>query len=137
MHPRLRRRRHQGVRYGFRVRRGALDRIANRRRSSRVKTNDVNEANHRIAMANLALRDALVQRCNSADFESLYGITPVTAVELLASRSACLATQTYPVDAYECPPAVCGNGMRETGERCDDGNTEAGDGCSAGCQIEF
>ncbi|HEY4242018.1 MAG TPA: DUF4215 domain-containing protein [Kofleriaceae bacterium] len=32
--------------------------------------------------------------------------------------------------------AVCGNGIVEHGESCDDGNTMAGDGCSATCQIE-
>lgn len=30
----------------------------------------------------------------------------------------------------------CGNGMREAGEQCDDGNTFNGDGCSAGCRLE-
>lgn len=33
-------------------------------------------------------------------------------------------------------PAVCGNGMLEMGEACDDGNTVPGDGCSATCTIE-
>jgi cysteine-rich repeat protein len=32
--------------------------------------------------------------------------------------------------------AVCGNGQIETGEQCDDGNSAAGDGCSATCQTE-
>ncbi|RME57426.1 MAG: DUF4215 domain-containing protein, partial [Candidatus Dadabacteria bacterium] len=32
---------------------------------------------------------------------------------------------------------VCGNGIVETGEDCDDGNIEDGDGCSSTCQIEF
>jgi cysteine-rich repeat protein len=32
--------------------------------------------------------------------------------------------------------AKCGNGMREAGEQCDDGNTVSGDGCSAFCQNE-
>ena len=32
--------------------------------------------------------------------------------------------------------AVCGNGIVETGEGCDDGNTISGDGCSANCQTE-
>jgi cysteine-rich repeat protein len=31
---------------------------------------------------------------------------------------------------------VCGNGAREGAEECDDGNTIAGDGCSAACAVE-
>ena len=32
--------------------------------------------------------------------------------------------------------AVCGNGILETGEFCDDGNTAGGDGCAADCLFE-
>src|SRR5262249_33527684 len=32
---------------------------------------------------------------------------------------------------------VCGNGAVESGERCDDGNTTDGDGCSSSCAIEM
>ena len=35
-----------------------------------------------------------------------------------------------------CGGAACGNGVLETGEECDDGNTVSGDGCSATCQVE-
>lgn len=35
-----------------------------------------------------------------------------------------------------CEAAVCGNGHLEAGETCDDGNTLAGDGCSASCSVE-
>ncbi len=41
--------------------------------------------------------------------------------------------------AYEyasAPPPVCGNGVIELPEECDDGNTVDGDGCSSTCQIE-
>lgn len=31
---------------------------------------------------------------------------------------------------------VCGNSIVETGETCDDGNTDSGDGCSSTCQTE-
>jgi cysteine-rich repeat protein len=31
---------------------------------------------------------------------------------------------------------VCGNGLVETGEGCDDSNTASGDGCSATCTVE-
>jgi cysteine-rich repeat protein len=33
-------------------------------------------------------------------------------------------------------PATCGNSIVESGESCDDGNTSAGDCCSATCQLE-
>ncbi len=33
-------------------------------------------------------------------------------------------------------PPVCGNGVVERGEECDDGNTAVGDGCSDTCQLE-
>jgi len=32
--------------------------------------------------------------------------------------------------------AICGNGVLDAGEACDDGNTEAGDGCSPACRSE-
>lgn len=35
------------------------------------------------------------------------------------------------------PAAVCGNGIRETGEQCDDGKpSQSGDGCSTTCAVE-
>jgi len=35
-----------------------------------------------------------------------------------------------------CTLPVCGNGIKETGETCDDTNTNDGDGCSSLCQVE-
>jgi len=32
---------------------------------------------------------------------------------------------------------ACGNGVRQTGEECDDGNEQSGDGCSASCVLEY
>lgn len=37
---------------------------------------------------------------------------------------------------YCMPVAVCGDAVLDSGEECDDGNTTAGDGCSAGCTWE-
>ncbi|MRG96160.1 DUF4215 domain-containing protein [Polyangium spumosum] len=42
-----------------------------------------------------------------------------------------------PSDAPGCEPlVVCGNGVLEMGEACDDGNTTPGDGCSITCELE-
>lgn len=35
--------------------------------------------------------------------------------------------------ASECVARGCGNGVLESGERCDDANTDSGDGCEADC----
>ncbi len=38
--------------------------------------------------------------------------------------------------ASAAPAASCGNGIKESGEACDDRNAAAGDGCSSSCQFE-
>ena len=35
-----------------------------------------------------------------------------------------------------CPMAICGDGILEGNEKCDDGNINSGDGCSSTCTIE-
>jgi cysteine-rich repeat protein len=41
-----------------------------------------------------------------------------------------------PTNDPSCEPAVCGNGLVEGTEGCDDNNTSPDDGCDAGCQVE-
>ncbi|MDY0003180.1 MAG: DUF4215 domain-containing protein [Polyangia bacterium] len=48
---------------------------------------------------------------------------------------AALALGACP-DTDDGPNAVCGNGVQEVGESCDDGNLWDGDGCSSSCQRE-
>lgn len=38
---------------------------------------------------------------------------------------------------YENTKSVCGNGLVQSGEQCDDSNTNDGDGCSETCQVEL
>jgi fibro-slime domain-containing protein len=42
-----------------------------------------------------------------------------------------------PVDVPQVSVPPCGDGVRSFPEQCDDGNTNAGDGCSAACRLEI
>jgi cysteine-rich repeat protein len=52
------------------------------------------------------------------------------------SQTALVAFDNFTVNQSQVDcPAVCGDGIVQTGEQCDDGNAVAGDGCCA-CQLE-
>ena len=50
-------------------------------------------------------------------------------------RSALVAVILCTV-VHQTVAATCGDGLREDGEQCEDGNTNSGDGCSSSCQCE-
>lgn len=53
---------------------------------------------------------------------------------IIDSRSPVQAGVGYTL--HWAPPSPCGNGVAESGEECDDGNSSNGDGCDANCQWE-
>ena len=68
-------------------------------------------------------------------------LAPLTAANLTAGVLAapgCTYTAGLPnfIASATVAPAVCGDGVVEGLEGCDDANTTAGDGCSAACEIE-
>ncbi len=64
---------------------------------------------------------------NTSGSYSYCGLTEGRAISNLNFQFTNCSAQVTP---------VCGNGVLETGETCDDRNIVAGDGCSATCQIE-
>lgn len=62
---------------------------------------------------------------------------PTTTIDPDSSSSDPSTTTTTPPDDDDVmttvPEPVCGNGVREDPEQCDDGNLEAGDGCEPDC----
>ena len=53
-----------------------------------------------------------------------------------AGSQSCSNCQWNTCVANGVPAPVCGNGIVETGEQCDDRNVVSGDGCSATCHFE-
>ena len=63
-------------------------------------------------------------------------ISDVVATAVTATAYNGIAESARSNAKYYPVPVVCGNGIRQTGEACDDGNRTSGDGCSAICTIE-
>ena len=69
-------------------------------------------------------------------FDTVYGLDPLTLLTRLRSRADCIVNGSYVQSVVTCPTPVCGNGIKETGEQCDDGNSTSGDGCDSTCMAE-
>ena len=79
------------------------------------------------------LAAAIAPRCNAQDFSARYGRAAAELLATVASRADCLAAAVYIQDRILCATAICGNGVIEPGEVCDDGDARDGGGCSADC----
>lgn len=124
------------LRSAFGSRQMLLDRFALESFSPTRKHTLVAASTAAIGGAVGALMADMTTTCSADDFIATYGTDPASFFALIASRADCLAGQTYAQGGILCPPAVCGNGMKERGEDCDDGNLVDGDGCSSHCTLE-
>ena len=59
-----------------------------------------------------------------------------TRSHLLTGLALLAFTSTAASGCIFVDDSVCGDGIRESGEQCDDGNNRGGDGCSPSCFIE-
>jgi cysteine-rich repeat protein len=93
-------------------------------------------------------------RVRAADWTNTVCVNEVVRIGLLAvehevstiaAKAARRAMVTDATNAFKAnypsalpAPVECGDGTldAEFGEECDDGNTESGDGCDAGCALE-
>jgi cysteine-rich repeat protein len=121
------------VRFAMRELREPLDMIAAQLVDPTRKTEQVAAAGTRAARAGARLGSALAARCVPGQFEPLYHRSIERFIADLTSRGACLAGGVYVQNAAVCPPAICGNGMVEPTEECDDANQDDGDACGNDC----
>lgn len=85
-----------------------------------------------------SLLDSSMTEIDSGDIDVDLSATSLTAgtyyIEVTRTSSTSYYSGTYKLTATSVVP-VCGNGTVETGETCDDGNTNSGDGCTSSCQL--
>ena len=91
--------------------------------------------------------------CNDADFDGICNVDdacPLDASNDIDGDGLCGDVDNCPLDANPnqtdangngqgdaCEGVVCGNGLLQGSEQCDDGNLAGGDGCSSVCTIEL
>jgi cysteine-rich repeat protein len=119
------------MQYALRARRRCMDRVAASPPGSVERSGFLETAGHRLEAAVGRAASRLAAAC--PQFAARYGRSPHDLMTTLATRATCVGGAFYIQDAILCPDAVCGNGVVEPNEDCDDGNAADGDACPASC----
>jgi cysteine-rich repeat protein len=110
-----------------------LDRIGKRILPPSVRLALVAATRSRAAKAGEMCVQRLRRDCPT--FDAIYGRSPEDWIEALTARSDCVAYATHFQTAVSCPFSVCGNGIKEPDEACDDGNRIDTDACRNNCTL--
>jgi len=120
------------LRYIVRLKTRALDLMAVSVIGPAKKNALLKRAADRIVAAQAKLAAEIAPAC--PDFETLYGRSPSATLKLLNNPIGnCVVGAAYVQTSIACPAPVCGNGVQESGEACDDGNTVDDDACHNDC----
>lgn len=115
------------------ARRQALDHIATRPLPVSQKLALMTRSDRRIARARTLVQQRIEASCPDASFTAIYRRNIDEFLDAVQGRAACVTSATYVQSAVSCPTPVCGNGVQEPGEACDDGNQYNADGCHNDC----
>ena len=121
------------LRFATREERSPFDRIANRSTAPEEKFAEVARGTERATRARDGVAARTAAGCDDDTFTALYHRSIAQFVADIATRADCLVGGVYVQDALRCPAPVCGNGMEEAGEECDDGNVTDNDACASDC----
>lgn len=109
-----------------------MERIATRLFTAAEKQAAIVAVNRELRDARARWAAGLLRACPA--FEAVYGRTPDSLLQTLGQRVDCTLSRTYVHSAMSCLAPICGNGIPEDSEACDDGNAVDGaDGCRNDC----
>lgn len=89
-----------------------------------------NSTNQRLTALREKMAARLTAVCAGA---TVYDRDPGRLLMRLDRRSACVLSSVYFHISVLCPVPICGDGIVDTGEVCDDGNGVDADGCRSDC----
>lgn len=88
----------------------------------------------RFAAAQAKMAQRIIEVC--PNFQAMYGRSPSEVLKTLNNPIGnCIVGAAYVQTSVACPAPVCGNGVKESGEQCDDGNTIDTDACRNDCTL--
>ncbi|HVO26076.1 MAG TPA: hypothetical protein VMW56_20870 [Candidatus Margulisiibacteriota bacterium] len=116
-----------------RLHRHGLDTIVAKDLPPSRKIELLNRAAQRLQRAHDAAKQRLLATCDAASFTQVYGRSLDTFLDEMQQRADCVVGAAYGQAAITCPAPVCGNGIQETGEACDDGNSYDSDARHNNC----
>jgi cysteine-rich repeat protein len=122
--------------FSFGIVRRIMDHVAHSKLTPTQKQTLISQAKARIGRARERLETRITAACPDTTFAAMYQRNATALLGNIATRADCLAGAAYVQDAMLCPPPLCGNGMVEPREQCDDGNLADGDGCHSDCTTE-
>jgi cysteine-rich repeat protein len=108
-----------------------LERFATRVYPAEEKQTRVREVETELSITRQRWIAGLLQAC--PQFEALYGRSAESFLRTMKQRTDCVLSKTYVTSAVICLKQVCGNGIVEEDEQCDDGNGDDTDGCRNDC----
>ena len=110
-----------------------MERIATRLFSTEEKQAAILKVGQELAADRTRWSAGLLEACPS--FATIYGRDPDGFLRTLKQRVDCVLSRTYVHSSVACLPQVCGNGIPEGTEACDDGNQNDADGCRNDCTV--
>jgi cysteine-rich repeat protein len=75
----------------------------------------------------------LTEHC--PEFSAVYGRSADSFLRTMKQRTDCVLSLTYVHTSSSCLGQVCGNGIKEATEECDDGNSNGADTCALNCTL--
>lgn len=119
------------IRFAMQQETPVMDRIAARPFTTDEKLASIQRIEEELGSSRARWVDGLLELC--PDFVAIYGRSVDSFARTMKQRSDCSLSNLYVHTAINCPSQVCGNGIPEGIEQCDDGNRNNDDTCRTDC----